>query len=778
MMKRIALKVLAVFLAVLTGILLPLQASASTPLYISEVKIGMGKTAEEAKAALAGYSILDVDLNQGAGGGLGSKGEKAVYLGYKTTTKQSEAITDLALMNMKGGYSVQDYEYLMNEQMKAQIIPLVDGFLATINEYRQNYEAGVQRALYIHDILNKFLDDDTGMGLGDLLLSDTVYEIAKPQWDALSAEVKEKTTLYQVNKQVRDSLPAEEKHADILTILAQSNGKATLMMQNLLTRAADPNDSTWLERFSEISYDDLVDSTGMAPTDAEKQLAKLYDDGAIRILEMWDDFSSELLTYDEAVQRVENYDSSKYEAALQAMNELNDDTSIKEATRILDAFEAAQNEMLKIKADIKTIALHDTLEEIEYLDGTMLDFFTTDASELTDDITTLYPLVASFTAGQRAGMEFISLKEMLVVALTDEDGYSDADLDEISEISIYDGVDREIYSMGAVALTSDALRAKAYEEREEERSMFSGWSITMMAVTGASFLAMTGSAISWGVYANRITDLKKVVNAELDYYRMAYDYPFPSRAVGEVNITTWQVEDIYRDNPEWKAQMDSLTSKSRLCKGLTIGFGVAMVILAAVTTYLTWQDMQAYYHVDYTAIPRYMVDEKDLIGYNRKGEKIILKNQSAYYKAVACNRTAGNEFYDVLGTCADVNGDVGKQWLALYAVKNEIMEPILASSLKVVVDSTEVPAGYQTGIHMFGADVAFNLNSSLYDWANDAPSVYVYFQTDDTAPSTAGTSFSGGTLALTGGSGIALGAAVCALAMKKKKPDLTADQSE
>ena len=48
-------------------------------------------------------------------------------------------------------------------------------------------------------------------------------------------------------------------------------------------------------------------------------------------------------------------------------------------------------------------------------------------------------------------------------------------------------------------------------------------------------------------------------------------------------------------------------------------------------------------------------------------------------------------------------------------------------------------------------------------------SFYVYFQTEDTATDTSGTSFTGGTLALTGGAGIALGAVVTSLAMKGKK---------
>ena len=66
-----------------------------------------------------GYTILKennkyADLNDEAGSNnVFAKGQKKVYLGYKTTSKSEEAIIDLAVMNMRGGYSVKDYEVLM-----------------------------------------------------------------------------------------------------------------------------------------------------------------------------------------------------------------------------------------------------------------------------------------------------------------------------------------------------------------------------------------------------------------------------------------------------------------------------------------------------------------------------------------------------------------------------------------------------------------------------------------------------------------------------------------
>ena len=142
-MKRLSQSILAVFLAVLMGMLPTVRvfaAETQSPDYISEVKIFMG---DYSAAEAEGFTLLKdgsnpVDLNQNAGGGLGSKGDKAVYLGYKTTKNSKEAITDLALMNMKGGYDVAEYEAMFDTYIKSQINPLADKFVAMIKEYRQN----------------------------------------------------------------------------------------------------------------------------------------------------------------------------------------------------------------------------------------------------------------------------------------------------------------------------------------------------------------------------------------------------------------------------------------------------------------------------------------------------------------------------------------------------------------------------------------------------------------------------------------------------------------
>jgi hypothetical protein len=773
-------------MAALMATLLPTQVFAdSITEYVSEIKIGMGTSSDKAKKALEGYTILSdgnnpVDLNQKAGGGWGSKGEKVVYLGYKTTTDSKQAITDLALMNMKGGYDVAEYEALMETQMKSQILPFVENFFAAIEEYRENYNSDIEsnreRAAYFHDALNKMTDDDCGgKGLGDLLLNETKWEMGDEAYNKLSKEEKDNTL-------------------DLVTLIAQSNGKATLIMYDLLTRSADTNDTTWIERFADITYDDLIDATGKAPTDAAQEVAKEYDDDANAILEMWDAFREQLLNADEAKEKLEEIDEDKVKEDSDILNDFDFETADdNDADALVEASVETENETELLVNHLNDFVAKEFLDTIEYGDGTMLDFFTQEYDEVADDITMLYPMVASLSPGQRAGLEYITLSTLVSTAGTTPDCYKDSEIDELDTISVYEGVDRGIYETGGVALTSDALRKKsdALALSDTSSSFPINWWTIFTAATG--LLSAVAFFTSVGVKVSTVSSIKSLTSAIAansarikEYNVMAQNFAKDAGKLlsgnasfkwSDYNRIFYKIQNgrnelmatVSQENRALGEQVERLAQRSSTCNKLMIGFAVATIIIAGVTTYLAWRDMQAYYKVDFTPIPHYMVDEKDITGYNKKGEKIVLKNQTAYYKAVECNRTSDDEFFKVLGTCADMNGDVGQQWLALYAVKKELMEPIIASSLKVVVDSVEIPAGYSAGIHMFGTEAVFNLNSNLYDWNSGAPSVFIYYKTDSDFSETTGSNFSTGTLVLTCGAGFIAGAIVTVLAVSSKK---------
>ena len=814
-MKRAFKTVLVMVLALVLAVQTPLQALAAEaegPDYISEVKVFMGGSAEKDLAAEGYTAVTDadgkiVDLNQGAGGGWGSQGDKKVVMGYKTTKLQSEAITDLAIMNMEGGYDVQEYDALMKQYMGGQISPFIDKFLTAINEYRENLQSdddvNRQRAEYIRAALNKFTDDDcAGAGLGDLLINETVYEMAKPQFDTLSEKDQEELGIAGVNAQVRDALPKAEKnqHCDILTLFAQADGQLMLMIYDLITRGADTNEDSWMERFSASSYEELLESYDMSETDAKRQMARDFEDDAKLLLAGWEKFRTLLIGADDDVDTLNGMETPDYAAAEAKAEALNDSSSAEEYVDALSEVvtaQTAQTEMIELAASI-TVA--DYLEGIDYGDGTMYDFFTQSSGEVAKNIQMLYPLVASLSDGQRAGVEFISLRELVMLSNRDVE-YSEEDLENLEPTSVYEGVDRGIYEKGGVGLTSDALRSDALkrEKNAADERLLSTKSIVMWALTGASAIGFLGSLVSYELELYRVgkvnseqiqkliglgtesrnldTELNKLVTIdEKGNYLLnnVEDQPAVSKLVDDI-------DEIEKKIEAQKDVVNGLTGPSPTAAWMSAGFAVAMVILAGVSLYLTWQDMKDYYKVDYAVIPHYMVDEASITYYNEKGEKLVKENHAAYYKAVTCNRSKNDKNYEALTDCADLNGDVGQQWVALYACRdNQVMPPILADSFTVVVGSSSIPAGYNQGIHMFGSDSAFNMNNKLYDWNQSARSVFVYYKVDNTAPltpRTSGSAFSGGMLALTGVGGLALGALITALSMtvfRKKKNGMAA----
>lgn len=99
---KTAKKILAVILTIVLCAQTPVIAAAPGK-YISEVRLSSASSDTAAKKWLTdnGYEVLDVDLNQ-------KTNKDFVFLGYKTTDNPDEAIRDMKVMNMNGGFVVND----------------------------------------------------------------------------------------------------------------------------------------------------------------------------------------------------------------------------------------------------------------------------------------------------------------------------------------------------------------------------------------------------------------------------------------------------------------------------------------------------------------------------------------------------------------------------------------------------------------------------------------------------------------------------------------------
>ena len=812
-------KIRRIFTAVLLCITMALlpsgtalaKSTGNQQLYISEVKVGMGETSEEAAAELLaeGYTILTengqyADLNYRTGTNSGMKKgptEKVVYIGYKTTSDPNDAITDLAVMNMNGGYSTQDYQILMENYMEGQIKPFVNRFIAALKEYRENYykpEGTLNhiRADYYRQMLNKLTDDDTGgQPLGDLLLNLTKYEMGDAAYNALS--------------------DAEKKnHADILTLLMQGNGRAVLLLETLVTKSADSAEDTWLDRFLATDLETLKEEIKnenphlTTEQDICAELDRTYNDTARSILEKWDSFSEMILRYDDNVNHLINSDPTVDEDLKKKAENLDLTRQTKEtANTVVNILDAEADSVVDAVA-AQEVLITDFLQETAYGDDTLMEFFQKERSDFSGEgIRELYPLAASLSAGQIAGLEFLSLTDLFAMVLTTEEGYNTLDIDNMVTASFFQDVDREIYEPGGVALTNAALRQKQNKLDDDSSFLLSPLGFVYWGLTAACGIGTVVSLLKNIQYVSyqpavevalmscttKMYEMTPLVD-ELGIYVMKNT--FWGGYAEEVKIVGDAVNEKFAEIVKELDWVEKVSQNTTLTYCLTVGFTVLTAIFAAVSIFLTVSEMLAYYKVTFAPIPKYIVDEADITE-TVNGKTVVTKNDTAYYKVVTCNRKEGKtdtekDNYRVLGNSNDLNGDVGKQWLALYSVKYEQGRPILADSLMVITGTegrtaSALPNGYETGIHRFGEKAAFNLTSEYYCY-NDTPNgTYVYFKQADKTVSemtgkstsiTIGSIFSNDSLMIGAGAGAVLGAGAAIIIMtaarKRKKEEIAA----
>ena len=849
MHKKLTGKCISVLLVILF-VFLPLQiVHAAGTQYISELKLGYGETSEEAAKALKdeGYTIVtykdekgelitDKNENNYFDFNLGSasrfKKDLVVYMGYKTTDDKNAAITDISLMNMKGGYSFTEYDKLMDRYKESQIRPLVDRFLVTVNEYRTNYNSGEglnrQKALFMHDVMNLFWDDDSGFRLGDLLLEKTKDEYTQEEYEKILPDDKSKVP-------------------DLTSILMQGQTDMTFMIEQLTTFASDTGNDLWLDRLVKLGPNGLTEqytSNGKTPTDANNEMAREYEDTARIISSKWDDFRTELMAYaeknpddgiiddedDEPATPDEGEEKESADDTHQATaSQADDDVPIDTAQEILDAAKGqmeAASAVVDDVANLRVAVIYDYLKKTSYGAGNLYDFFTQPLNAVSgDNISALYPVAAALSPGQRAGADFLTLFQLVQMGIGDADSFNQAKentqnlLKGTDEISIYSGVNRELYNKG-VAVTDDLMRADAQSSSE----VFNDWA---MGITGKTFAFAAASVVSavpmvysWKAAVKSfkpkdpvISETMKMMNNMQDgdaiYKSLAHKPTAQSLFLGykldltitdtgngmrvqAVNRKGHVIDEVFsydykiQTTDDLKTVYNKCVSKAtdianegvkweRIMKtGTAVLFSVVFLAVSAYTVWNAYQDIKAYYNIEMTPVPKYIVDRKDITTTGEDGSTVVYRNEKAYYEVVRCNRNAdapmAKDSYDY----GDLNGDNGKEWLAMYTVKNSALGgPVRADSLKVVIGTTDVPQGYEKAIHMFGQSAAANLTDSRYAYNDSLGGIYVYYMTDKPAqPATTGSVFTQNGVMPALGIGFVIGGAAGLLAVllvRKKK---------
>jgi hypothetical protein len=491
--KSMALKITAAVLTSALALQQPVQLiaqAAQTPEYLSEVIISYGNSDDESKKWLSdnGYQVVDQNLNQGAEGGAewmswaGLASEKrSVYLGYKTTQNANEAITDMKIMNMNGGYSYEAYEQVL-EEIKKEKEHFLNNMQKALDEYRENYKNGVTKAKVAHDNLNKFFDDDTGKYMGDLLLN-TMKTEDEAAWE-------------------KDP----KNHADMVTILMQGNSTVVSEIMQNLAFASDTAEDSWLDRAlatqftlkpeitaaeadlieddefnsddeeepEEVSTDTVYSTNGFEAMLYQYEAEYGYDEETLakRLVAEYDDdakmFASSLVGLQNLLTNYTKSDLSKNATA----------------EELKAYFEAEEHRFESPTLWLAGCTMFEALNNVTYNGDSLLqyliysdnDFLSNEAylegweEQGIPQRAVLYPFVASMSEGQRALLEYTAMNRMLTIGLMDDETWASLNetlqdtkygVIDLEPCSVYAEVDRDSFKVGNVAVTNVAQGLQA-----------------------------------------------------------------------------------------------------------------------------------------------------------------------------------------------------------------------------------------------------------------------------------------------------------------------------
>ncbi len=789
MKKRFSTKLISFFLVLMLVLTTPAPVIAqaaedSKGKYVKDVFIAYGYSEQEAINWLKenGWEpVTDGNLNSGKTSKAKGFKEAVAYMGIKRTNDPEEAITDMATMHMLGdGYSFDDYEGLV-AQKKKDIDEFIFTFKPVLEEYRANFngegsEGGQKRARLAHDVLNKFVDgapedeyarNDTGKPLGDLFLNETKTELGDDAYNKLSDEEKSNT-------------------ADLQQIILESSGPAVQMIERSLALAADTRYDSWLDRLADLSGANLLDNIeeyvpaaagqNLSYSSALNYLNETFRDYAVEMAGEWNTVHNEIVWYETYLDTYglameDGEEDAQYLDRMDAyFSELKDTDSVR--------YEKEYNRFLTVNN------YYPILEETEYTGDwgdTLYDLFCPEdaAADYSQHYDYFTAMAAALSPGQRAGLEFLTLPTLLTLGL-DSDAVTEAEFPSVDEfytddlaksVSVYSGINRAIFREG-VALTNDALVQKAMGKDPYEAMWEEGGTADIIAYVGmgVGFLSAV-SGVVMAVKAARFAAEYAKVSAQ--WSEMAIWY------TGFQDVPK-KLDNLYTAMIRKSPTMERVGTAGRWMMGI----GGAMMIAAAA---LKVAQIIQFYNRTFTQIPTMMVDEADIVEYKTgadgKQEKVITFRDYAYYEVVKCNRQEiglhQNAQDDVekyaewgCGDAADLNADVGKEWLAMYVNRSSAKgNPILADSLTVQYKSAAMPSGCTGTLHMFLMSAPVKLDETLYCYRDDHEGMYLFWKSDEKAYTASAFNYGYLALAAIGGAIVGVLATTLVLLPKRKKDE-------
>ena len=765
-MKKMFKRILSLILVLTTLFLTTVPVFAvDDEEYLSDLRIIYAEDYNEAKeilkdTVLEGYKLFNANLNE-------NTGKIGVWLAYKTTTDIEDAITDIAVMQMNGGYNEGNYQAMI-QQSYNEYLQFGENYKTAIDYFANAYNAENYLANMAYRQLNFYngLDDYEDERLGDIFV------------DGIDAT--ELATMF-----MQGNVYALDNIRSLIAMGVSYNEDGMTYLEKVAAEAekviADP------DVYLNEDYDELASIIAPTVTTFRDMFRELeahaddlnYEDEEITDLEIR---YMEYTVMAVMMQEVDYLgDKTLYDFCLNYTLNKNDYSSL---YPLVAALNEGQEAMTRVAHFYDVVRYSMTLEEDAEIEAE-LNAMEEEYGECPFDVYT--------------GVDRTIYSDTF--ALTSEAYRADAYTDDGLSAALYGGnlsalniAATVVGSVGAAVLGAGLARygylkwgaKKAADAvKKTETALFESYQATQdyFGIVGTSvarwrpidvvdktyeILQRTGEVLdenfaNW-TFQEKFNYLDKFYTNAQDYVAGADDFKLFK---AEVSRYVQDNKELISAKSNAEAATASLNNGMGLVYGLYIAGGI-MMIASAITLGIS---VYNYYNPEYTDIPTAMVDLIDTVD----GDRYI--KYDVVYEAEA--RSDGNY------AAADLNAFKASRWNALYYTKSyEAGKPLLAGEF-VVSNNNNTPAKNYAPVHRFGEQVSYNLNKYNF---NDDYSIYLSVKQSENqkaavadVPELVGSVFSTGYIVLAGGIGIiagvggVLGSQEIIKIQKKKKDEAESD---
>ena len=687
-------------------------------LFVSEVRVCVSSSREEAFSYLkaAGYTVVEQNLNEGTG-----VDSLYVFLGYKTTKDPERALTDLAILNMNGDYVYTDLSAI-DRLCGRSMDEAVRGVQVAAAAMAAKYRAGSRPAIWGFDMLNRLQDATSDRLLGELLFSEpddeTVRRILKDADLTMASLI---FSILYVGNGTDDGKPLASALSGFSTKTGRRNSEWLLLAQEMLSDWDLIADPLMLYRNAPAHFGDGQEAVDSYMTRLnEDEVQNYLFGGALEKV------ASGVL----AAGRTQTLADLICQQDLQAEDLCFLVGAMSEGQRAVAAY---------LTPDILLFAGCD-MSDPKKTDKTGSDADTTgsDGSETTKKS-------AETGTGAETGAE------------TETDGEPEVPENPTAAdapLPVAFGIANRLLSFGALAMTTDAV--SYVRENADLRWLY--W-VPSVLDDRLELTQELASSVYQSIFINTFRNTCQV----------AFPSRFDSAEDGQGYLMTglWET----RNQSDYTVRCYSAMTGFRMTEVPRLPELPAKVAVAIQVLY-NGAKMNVYREnfSQYKRIPAWAVQirkNSEFTFYDAVEQTIL---------AGSITDPDGNLFAisDLAGDYADLNGWSGNQWNALYATTDpKAGKPILADHLCALAD------GEQSGLersyaHAFGETMPYNLNQ--YAKEDRLGGLYLYFDRWTDYGEKTPTQFSklDLCLAIGGGSagGIIIGAVIVYVGYENKKRKL------